>query len=106
MAKASEPVYRPLGDKVVIRREKAPDKIGNIHIPESAQGKMRKGFVLAVGPGKLLDDGKRGPMELKEGQKVCWSNYAGSEVGDRNSKEEEDILVMREDDILAVVVKE
>jgi chaperonin GroES len=106
MGKQSEPVYRPLGDKVVIRREKAPDKIGNILLPDSAQGKMQRGKVLAVGPGKVLKDGTRQPMEVKAGDRVCWSRYAGSGVEDNPAKDEEDLLVMREDDILAVVEKE
>jgi len=91
---------RPLADRVVIKRiEEEEVKKGGIIIPDTAKEKPQKGEVVAVGPGRLDEKGNRMPMEVKVGDKVLFSKYAGSEVkiGD------EEYLVMREDDILCVL---
>jgi len=91
---------RPLADRVVIKRiEEEEVKKGGIIIPDTAKEKPQKGEVVAVGPGRLDEEGKRMPMEVKVGNKVLFSKYAGTEVkiGD------EEYLVMREDDILCII---
>jgi chaperonin GroES len=93
---------QPLNDRIVVKRseEKEVTK-GGIIIPETAKEKPIEGKVLAVGTGKLLDDGSKAPLDVKKGDKVLFSKYAGSEV----EIEGEDLLIMREDDVLAVVEK-
>lgn len=92
---------KPLGDRVVIKRSEATDKsAGGILLPDSAQNKPQKGKVLAVGPGRLLKDGKRQPLDVKEGDVVLFTNWAGDEFKEARG---ENILLMRADDILAVV---
>jgi chaperonin GroES len=91
---------RPLADRVVIKRiEEEEVKKGGIIIPDTAKEKPQKGEVIAVGPGRLDEKGNRIPLEVKVGDKVLFSKYAGTEVkvGD------EEYLVMREDDILCIV---
>ncbi len=91
---------KPLADRVVIKRiEEEEVKKGGIIIPDTAKEKPQKGEVIAVGPGRLDEQGKRMPMEVKVGDKVLFSKYAGTEVkiGD------EEYLVMREDDILCII---
>ena len=91
---------QPLNDRIVVKRseEKEVTK-GGIIIPETAKEKPIEGKVLAVGTGKILDDGSKAPLDVKKGDKVLFSKYAGSEV----KIEGEDLLIMREDDVLAVV---
>ena len=93
---------QPLNDRIVVKRseEKEVTK-GGIIIPETAKEKPIEGKVLAVGTGKVLDDGSKIPLDVKEGDKVLFSKYAGSEV----KIDGEDLLIMREDDVLAVVEK-
>ena len=91
---------KPLADRVVIKRiEQEEVKKGGIIIPDTAKEKPQKGEVIAVGPGRLDEQGNRMPMEVKVGDKVLFSKYAGTEVkiGD------EEYLVMREDDILCII---
>ncbi len=91
---------KPLSDRVVIKRiEQEEVKKGGIIIPDTAKEKPQKGEVVAVGPGKLDDNGKRIPMELKVGDKVWFSKYAGTEI----KVDTEEYLVMREDDVLCIV---
>lgn len=91
---------RPLADRVVVKRiEEEEVKKGNIIIPDTAKEKPQKGEVIAVGPGRVDEKGNRVPMEVKVGDKVIFSKYAGSEV----KIDDEEFLVMREDDILAVI---
>lgn len=91
---------RPLADRVVVKRiEEEEVKKGNIIIPDTAKEKPQKGEVIAVGPGRVDEKGNRVPMEVKVGDKVIFSKYAGSEV----KIDDEEYLVMREDDILAVI---
>ncbi len=91
---------KPLADRVVVQRiEEEEEKKGGIIIPDTAKERPQKGKVIAVGPGRLNDKGERMPMEVKEGDLVLFSKYAGTEVkvGD------EEYLVMREDEILAIL---
>lgn len=90
----------PLNDKVVVRRTEAEEKTpGGIVLPDNAKEKPRQGKVIAVGQGKLLESGKRSPFQVKEGNKVLFTSYAGTEV----NVDGEELLIMTEDDILAVV---
>jgi len=90
----------PLNDKIVVKRLEAEDKTaGGILLPDTAKEKPRQGKVLSLGEGKRLENGQRAKFQVKVGDKVLFSSYAGSEVlieGDEH-------LVMTEDDILAVV---
>lgn len=91
---------RPLGDKVLIKRLEAEQQTsGGIILPDTAKEKPKRGKVVAVGEGKLLDDGKRAAFQVKAGDEVIFSSYAGSEVKLGN----DEFMVMGEEDILAVV---
>ena len=92
---------RPLGDRIVVRRFAAEEKTqGGILLPDTAKNKPQKGKVLAVGAGKMLKDGRRRPPQVKVDDKVLFTNWAGDEYKDRQG---EQILIMREEDILAVL---
>ncbi|AMV22021.1 co-chaperone GroES [Planctomyces sp. SH-PL14] len=89
----------PLGDKVVLKRQEAEGKTaGGIVLPDSAKDKPQRGEVVAVGDGHVKKDGSRVPLTVKEGDRVIFSSYAGDEIkiGD------EELLLLRESDILAV----
>jgi len=91
---------KPLADRVMVKRiEEEEVKKGGIIIPDTAKEKPQKGEVMAVGPGRVDEKGERVPMEVKVGDKILFSKYAGTEVkvGD------EEYLIMREDDILAII---
>jgi len=91
---------RPLHDRVVVKRVEAEEQVrGGIIIPDTAKEKPQEAEVIAVGPGKLNDDGERSPMDVNEGDRVLIGKYSGSEIkiGD------EDLVIVREDEILAVV---
>ena len=89
----------PLGDRVLIQRAEAEDKTaGGILLPESAKDKPKEGKVIACGEGSIVD-GKRQPLSVKAGDRVLFSSYAGTEVKYMG----EEYLIMREDDILAVL---
>jgi chaperonin GroES len=91
---------RPLHDRVVIRRtEEERTSPGGIVIPDTAAEKPIRGEVIAVGQGKLLDNGEVRALELKKGDKVLFGKYSGTEV----KVEGEELLVMREDDVMAVI---
>lgn len=91
---------RPLHDRVIVQRIEEENKTpGGIIIPDTAKEKPQQGKVIAVGNGKLLDDGKIVPLTVKEGDRVLFSKYAGTEV----KIEGEEFLIMREDDILAII---
>jgi chaperonin GroES len=91
---------RPLHDRVVIRRtEEERTSPGGIVIPDAAAEKPIKGEVIAVGNGKLLDNGEIRALDLKAGDKVLFGKYSGTEV----KVEGEEVLVMREDDVVAVI---
>ncbi len=96
---ASKIGLRPLDDRVIVRvKEEAEQVQGGIVLPESAQEKPTEGEVLAVGPGRLNDKGERTPVDVKVGDSVIFSKYGGTEVklGD------DEVMVLRSDDILAV----
>ena len=92
---------RPLHDRVLVKRIEAGDKtsLGGIIIPDTVKEKPQEGEVVAVGPGKMLEDGKVQPMNVKAGDKILFGKYAGTEV----KLDDEDYLIMREDDILGVL---
>ncbi|MGH8554169.1 MAG: co-chaperone GroES [Gammaproteobacteria bacterium] len=91
---------RPLHDRVIIRRlEEDRKSAGGIVIPDTAAEKPMKGEVIAAGPGKLTDDGKLRPLDVKPGDKVLFGKYSGTEV----KMNGQDIVVMREDDIMGVI---
>src|SRR3954447_2150163 len=93
---------KPLGDRIIVRRTEAADKSsGGVIIPDNAKQKPQRGTVLAVGPGKLLKDGTRRPLQVKEGDRVIFTAWAGDEFKDRVSSDA--ILVRHEEDVLAVV---
>ena len=92
--------FRPLHDRVLVRRVEAEEKTaGGIIIPDSAKEKPSQGEIVAVGPGKVGDDGKLQAMTVKKGDKVLFNKYAGTEI----QLAGEDHLIMREDDILGIV---
>ena len=92
---------KPLGDRIVVRRFEAEEKTtGGLFLPDTAKDKPQKGEVLAVGPGRMLKDGSRRPLQVKEGDTVLFTNWAGDEFKRGRS---EDVLLMREEDVLAVL---
>ncbi len=91
---------RPLHDRVIVKRlEEEKTSPGGIVIPETAKEKPIKGQVLAVGNGKVLENGDVRPLDVKVGDKVLFGKYAGTEV----TVDDQELLVMREDDIMAVL---
>jgi len=99
MAKAA-PKIRPLGEKVLIRRLEAEETTrGGIVLPDTAKEKPQKGTVLALGDGKLLDDGTRAKFQVKKGDKVLFASYGGTEIKVGG----EELLLMDESDILAIL---
>jgi len=89
---------QPLGDRVVVQPSAEEDVTkGGIILPDTAKEKPQRGTVIAVGPGRLDEEGKRIPMEVKKGDKVIYSKYAGSEI----KQNDEDVIILRESDILA-----
>ena len=92
--------FRPLGDRVVVRRveEEAKTK-GGIIIPDTAKEKPQEGEVIAVGPGARDEEGKRVPMDVKAGDRILFGKWSGSEV----KIDGEDLLIMKESDILGIV---
>ncbi len=101
MAKAVKTKVQPLQDRILVRRldEEAEATSGGIILPDSAKEKPQEGEVIAVGPGRVTDDGKRQEVDVKEGDRILFAKYAGTEV----KIEDEELLIMREDDVLAVV---
>jgi chaperonin GroES len=90
---------RPLNDRVlVLRVEQEQKTAGGIIIPDTAKEKPQEGKIVAAGPGKMRDDGKRTPLEVKEGDRILFSKYAGSEIKIDGVEH----IFMRESDILAV----
>ena len=91
---------KPLNDRVLVKRLESEEKTaGGIYIPDSAKEKPSQGEIVAVGPGKVGDDGKLQAMTVKKGDKVLFNKYAGTEI----QLAGEDHLIMREDDILGIV---
>lgn len=90
----------PLGDKVVVKRVEAEEKTtGGILLPDTAKEKPKQGRILSVGDGRIGDDGRRVALQVREGDRVLFSSYAGSEV----TVDGDELLIMREDELLAVV---
>jgi len=93
---------RPLDDRVVIRQSEAEEKTtGGIFLPDAAQEKPQIGKIIAIGPGKLLDDGKRSKMSVKKNDKVIYGKYIGNEVEIDGDK----YVVLRESELLGIVEK-
>jgi len=93
---------KPLNDRVVVKRlEEEQRTAGGIIIPDTAKEKPIQGEIMAVGNGKVMEDGSRRPLDLNAGDRVLFGKYAGTEI----KVEGEELLIMREDDILAVVEK-
>jgi chaperonin GroES len=93
---------RPLQDRVIVKRVEEEEKTkGGIIIPDSAKEKPAEGKVIAVGKGKIGEDGKLQPLDVKPGDRILFSKYAGTEV----KVDGEETLIMREDDILGVLEK-
>ena len=91
---------RPLNDRVlVIREEEEQKSAGGIIIPDTAKEKPQRGKVIAAGPGKMGDDGKRIPLEVKEGDRILFAKYAGTDI----KLDGVEHVFMREDDVLSVV---
>lgn len=91
---------RPLGEKVLVRRLEAEDRTaGGIVLPDTAKEKPRRGTVEAVGEGRLAEDGKRTPLQVKKGDQVLFTSYGGTEVKISGT----DYLILDESDILAVL---
>ncbi len=91
---------RPLQDRIIVKRlEEETVTAGGILIPDTAKEKPQRGEIVAVGKGKVTEDGKVLPMDVKAGDKVLFGKYAGTEI----KMEGEDYLIMREDDILGVI---
>ncbi len=92
---------KPLHDRILVKRleEKKEVKKGGIIIPDTAKEKPQEGEVIAVGPGKVGEDGKRHPMDVKVGDKILFGKYSGSEV----KLNDEEFLIMREEDVLGIL---
>lgn len=100
MATASATQIQPLADRVVVRPlEETEEMRGGLYIPDTAKEKPQQGEIIAVGPGKVNDAGERVAMEVKEGDRVLYGKYSGTEV----TLGDEQYLILRESDVLAVV---
>jgi chaperonin GroES len=100
MATAASTQIQPLADRIVVKAlEETEQMRGGLYIPDTAKEKPQQGEVIAVGPGKFTDDGKRVPSELKTGDRVLYGKYSGTEV----TVGDEQYLILRESDVLAVI---
>ena len=92
----------PLDDRVVIKQSEAEEKsAGGIILPDAAKEKPQKGKIIAVGPGKMLENGKRGEMNVKKGEEVLYAKYSGNEI----EIDGENYVILHEGDILGVIEK-
>ena len=93
---------KPLHDRILVERVEEEVRKGGIIIPDTAKEKPQQGKVIAVGPGRVDDDGKRIALDVKKGDSILFGKYSGNEIriGD------EEYLIMREDDVLAIIEKE
>jgi chaperonin GroES len=99
-ATATAPKLRPLGDRVVIKPSAREEMTkSGIVLPDTAKEKPQEGEILAAGPGKILEDGKRETMDVKEGDKVLYAKYAGTEF----KIDDDELLIVSQKDILAIV---
>lgn len=93
---------KPLGDRLIVKATEAEEKTaGGIVLPDTAKEKPQMGEVIAIGPGKLLDNGKTVPMEVKVGDRIYFAKYGGTEV----KLGAEEYIILRQDDVLAIVEK-
>jgi chaperonin GroES len=100
MATAASTQIQPLADRVVVKAlEETEQMRGGLYIPDTAKEKPQQGEVIAVGPGKMTDEGKRVPSELQTGDRVLYGKYSGTEV----TVGDEQYLILRESDVLAVI---
>ena len=91
---------RPLHDRILVKREdEGEEKVGGIIIPNTAKEKPQRGKVVAAGNGKVADDGKRTPLDVKTGDRILFGKYSGSEV----KIDGEEYLILREEDVLAIL---
>lgn len=90
---------KPLGNRIVVQRSKAPTSKGGILLPDSAQEKPREGSVIAVGPGKRNEEGQLEPLYIKVNDRVLFGPYAGTEF----KEDEEEYLILSEDDVLGIL---
>ena len=100
MAQATKTTLRPLHDRILVKRlEEGDIKHGGIIIPDTAKEKPQEGKVIAVGTGKVTDDGKKLPLAVKEGDRILFGKYSGSEV----KLDGEEYLIMKEEDVLGIL---
>ena len=100
MAHRTKTTLRPLHDRVLVQRlDEQADKHGSIIIPDSAKEKPQEGKVIAVGTGKISDEGKSLPLVVKQGDRILFGKYSGNEV----KIEDEEYVIMREEDVLAIL---
>jgi chaperonin GroES len=93
---------RPLHDRVLVKRVEEKEVVkGGIIIPDTAKEKPMEGEVIAAGPGKTTDDGKRAALDVKPGDRILFGKYSGTEI----KVDDQDYLIMREDEILAIIGK-
>ena len=94
---------KPLSDRVLIQRSKAKTTKGGIILPDTAKEKPREGKVIAVGPGKTDDNGKLEPISVKIGDTVLFSAYAGTEIKQETTGDDEELLILSESEILGIL---
>jgi chaperonin GroES len=100
MTTAASTQVQPLADRIVVKAlEETEQMRGGLYIPDTAKEKPQQGEVVAVGPGRMTDEGKRVPSELKTGDRVLYGKYSGTEV----TVGDEQYLILREADVLAVI---
>jgi chaperonin GroES len=100
MATAASTQIQPLADRIVVKAlEETEQMRGGLYIPDTAKEKPQQGEVIAVGPGRMTDEGKRVPSELQAGDRVLYGKYSGTEV----TVGDEQYLILRESDVLAVI---
>ena len=100
MATASKVKVQPLADRVVVEPlEETEEMRGGLYIPDTAKEKPQQGTVIAVGPGRVSDEGERLPVELEEGQRILYGKYSGTEV----NIDGQDLLIIKESDVLAII---
>ena len=96
----TEQKVKPLGDRVIIEPMEQEEKsVGGVYIPDTAKEKPQRGRIMAVGTGRVLENGTRVPLELKEGQHVLYGKYSGTEV----KVDGKEYLIVRESDVLAIL---
>ena len=93
---------KPLGDRIVVERLEEETRKGSIIIPDTAKEKPQQGKVIAVGDGRFDETGKRIPMDIKKGDTILFGKYSGNEI----KIDDKEYLIMREDDVLAIIDKE